>query len=872
MRLVSSRPSFPPLAHILAFAHGPPAPSLVSSLYILLVPPANGVRACVPTATASQGASGAINSHPNPIAVAARRCLLSDRLRLRRAARRVRTLSSSPSPSAIPRGLATWDLWNSGGSRRAVGPLSPHLAGRASTRAFAGRFCTGKRGGRERSISSSARSSFPQQEEAALVHRLGPVFPASSHTAMSSMHVDQLLTRRASASEQSSSSLSPPPTTPQHADTIRVAPRAVAAVPAHLQAGIPAEAANTAAAYTLHGSTTTFMAAPANGAAPEKPKRQRKKKALGPDGQPIDDGKPKDPNKKTRKPREPKDKAAAAAASAASAASAAGSNATAPRKRQKTEEKAAHDAPMSSRQPTLTEMVNDYQQSMQPTQHQPTMPPQPSQPRPQHRTSLSVPSNPPTPRPVSSGHYDPVRGYDPVRAATMETAQQRPGNTSNGVPSAHTSPPVNRASASPSIASLIDPPIAATKTSVPSGPPYVSQTTSQAATYVQPPPRSPTPPKPSNASFPQPPRLNSPLPPPATASKPATLSSHDDGAMDVDLTCDAQKPTIEIKAPSKASSSGPTPKPAAARPTPPPVKGTGSGLLSSSDLFGGPSSDTAAQRQGVTIDISIPLNPQGGNTINIAQEIVKKYGRDAINPRAAAHREQLLRIAAAANQIEGGSADDMSVDLDQEEGEESNFEMGGMDGDGAGTDGNAKPPVRRRRKKVEEYDKEDDFIDDTELAWQESAAVAKDGFFVYSGPLVPPGETANVESSAPSGRGGRGRGRGGGRGSRSAAGGANTPASSVDKKNADPNAPPPTAGRGRGRGRGTSAPRKSRITKADRERMEAEKIERERSAATATAPPPLGGPTGMPLNLGPPSTTTPHQPQHGYGGPQGTVA
>ena len=39
----------------------------------------------------------------------------------------------------------------------------------------------------------------------------------------------------------------------------------------------------------------------------------------------------------------------------------------------------------------------------------------------------------------------------------------------------------------------------------------------------------------------------------------------------------------------------------------------------------------------------------------------------------------------------------------------------------------------------------DDFIDDTELAWEEQAAVAKDGFFVYSGPLVVEGEKPNIE-------------------------------------------------------------------------------------------------------------------------------
>lgn len=326
--------------------------------------------------------------------------------------------------------------------------------------------------------------------------------------------------------------------------------------------------------------------------------------------------------------------------------------------------------------------------------------------------------------------------------------------------------------------------------------------------------------------------------------------------MDIDLRCDAPKPPPEITAPSKSSSSAPTPK--AAKPTPP--KGTGSGLLSSSDLFGGPSSNEGAERKGVNIDLHIPLNPQGGNTINIAQEIFRKYGRDAINPRAAAHREQLLQVAAAANKIDGGSADDMSVDLMSDMGDDSNVEMGGMDEDkshtGADADGKV---VRRRRKKIEEYDKEDDFIDDTEMAWQEQQAVAKDGFFVYSGPLMPPGEAPTIETSAPT-RGGRGRGRGRGArgGAAAAAATGTTHASLAADKTRDPNAPPTRA---RGRGRGTGAPRKPRITKADRERMEAEKMERERAAQH------IGGPTtgASAIPLAP--TPTPLQ-QQGYGAPQ----
>ena len=63
-----------------------------------------------------------------------------------------------------------------------------------------------------------------------------------------------------------------------------------------------------AAAHTANGSLPTSTATSTNGTAPEKPKRQRKKKEvpLGPDGKPIVEEKPKKP----RKPREPKDKAA----------------------------------------------------------------------------------------------------------------------------------------------------------------------------------------------------------------------------------------------------------------------------------------------------------------------------------------------------------------------------------------------------------------------------------------------------------------------------------------------------------------------------------------------------------------------------------
>lgn len=123
----------------------------------------------------------------------------------------------------------------------------------------------------------------------------------------------------------------------------------------------------------------------------------------------------------------------------------------------------------------------------------------------------------------------------------------------------------------------------------------------------------------------------------------------------------------------------------------------------------------------------------------------ERYGFNALHPRLAAQRERLARIAAAGAALEkgsgSGSADEMSLDLSEGE---SNVEMGGMEG-GSATDG--KKPAKR--KKADQYDKDDPFVDDSELLWEEQAAASKDGFFVYSGPLVPEGEKPTIERYAP---------------------------------------------------------------------------------------------------------------------------
>jgi hypothetical protein len=222
-----------------------------------------------------------------------------------------------------------------------------------------------------------------------------------------------------------------------------------------------------------------------------------------------------------------------------------------------------------------------------------------------------------------------------------------------------------------------------------------------------------------------------------------------------------------------------------------------------------------------SISLHIPLKPGENNKyVNFMRMAEERYGWDALHPRLAASRERKARIAAATAALEKNgsgreSGDEMEEDLQQSDAENSNVEMGGMgaaNGTGLGMSGPeaapAKPARKKRNFKEDEYDKDDDFVDDSELLWEEQAAASRDGFFVYSGPLIPEMEKPAVPEGPPRrGRGGRGRGRGG------AARGE-------------------SSGRGRGGGPGSrgGTVRKPRITKLEKEQRDKEKAEREKLA------------------------------------------
>ena len=212
----------------------------------------------------------------------------------------------------------------------------------------------------------------------------------------------------------------------------------------------------------------------------------------------------------------------------------------------------------------------------------------------------------------------------------------------------------------------------------------------------------------------------------------------------------SKKPTPSLsKGPSPTSHS---PKPVVARKEAPVLPAAGSGLLTGS-IFGttGNVDDPNGVKSAPTVVIHVSLAGKEHHTVNFTRLAEEKYGFDALHPRLAAQRERLARVAAAGAALEraqktasGVSIDEMSEDLSNDEGDQSNVEINGIVAIKSGDDVD-KPARKKRVMKEDMYDVDDDFIDDTEQAWEEQAAVSKDGFFVYSGPLVPEGQEAKVE-------------------------------------------------------------------------------------------------------------------------------
>ncbi len=455
-----------------------------------------------------------------------------------------------------------------------------------------------------------------------------------------------------------------------------------------------------------------------------------------------------------------------------------------------------------------------------------------------HISRINTQNVTPHSRPTSGQKYDPIRSSTvaprPNSPMATATTPHKPYNNSS-------------ASASPSIYSIID---------LPSHP----------YTFPQPPKRD-SDPKASSPSENKRPRLSPPLPlssqqssnprpkgyTPAIPVAPPTNPSTE---MEVDTEKTLPLSNGDTTGPGKmlspqtstvASSSSHSPKPSRPKETAVALS-SGSGLLSGS-IFGTGLDSNGIEKTAPTVVLNVPLTSEH-QYVNFTRLAEERYGFNALHPRLAAQRERLAKVAAAGAALENanksggnsGSADDMSVDLSDGDADNSNVEMGGMNdserflgtksGEETGEGGAAKK-TRKRMTKEDMYDKEDDFIDDAEELWLEQAATSKDGFFVYSGPLIPPGEEPTVERCVryplmrrvpadyyfrADGPAKRGRGNGRGRGGTTRGGGRGGGAAVATKD-------------------GAKAPgRKPRVTKAAKELMEKEKAQRENLAVLASKP------------------------------------
>lgn len=382
------------------------------------------------------------------------------------------------------------------------------------------------------------------------------------------------------------------------------------------------------------------------------------------------------------------------------------------------------------------------------------------------------PPPPPAPAAPTRMAFDPVRStsssYNPVRE-TMVTRDPY-GTAGLSSPRAPSSQMPNRASASPSISSLVDPPVAQ---QVPTPTPGHSSFQSTTQSRFQEP--SSLPPSPSQSARREPPPvtpksttndIKRPAPPPTMpqpppkaveSSKPAAKSTNNSMAPPATMPAPSSKKIASVQAQTrkekKASSTSSSPKMGSlknALPDIPPLPGTSSdrSILDFGKAAPGEETETPS------IVISIPLTAEGNRYINFTRVAEDKYGWDALHPRQAADRERKARIAAASAALEkqqsGRDSEEEAADPDnsnsEDENENSNVEMGGMGGANGGLTSGAenadaaapeKPKRRKRNWREDEYDKGDEFVDDSEMLWEEQAAAVKDGFFVYSGPLVP---------------------------------------------------------------------------------------------------------------------------------------
>jgi hypothetical protein len=200
-------------------------------------------------------------------------------------------------------------------------------------------------------------------------------------------------------------------------------------------------------------------------------------------------------------------------------------------------------------------------------------------------------------------------------------------------------------------------------------------------------------------------------------------------------------------------------KPRPAKPTPstpvakqqiiPPSSGSAI-TISSSTVSSSKSTPTSAVpvqpvKQPKSIRLHVPLNGSSNVYINFASLAEKTYGPEIFNSKRLLGPQGFASSFLNHDRILDTGSDSEAEDDDaSDKGED----VSAVDTDGAV---GKKKPVKRRRRQAgaDKYDVEDPFIDDSEALMEQVAAASKDGFFVYSGPLIAEGERAKIDKYVP---------------------------------------------------------------------------------------------------------------------------
>jgi len=194
-------------------------------------------------------------------------------------------------------------------------------------------------------------------------------------------------------------------------------------------------------------------------------------------------------------------------------------------------------------------------------------------------------------------------------------------------------------------------------------------------------------------------------------------------------------------------------KPTPSTPAPKQVVQPSSGsaiTISSSTVSSSKSTPTSAVpvqpvKQPKSIRLHVPLNGSSNVYINFASLAEKTYGSEIFNSKRLLGPQGFASSFLNHDRILDTGSDSEAEDDDASE---KGDDVSAVETDGAA---GKKKPVKRRRRQAgaDKYDVEDPFIDDSEALMEQVAAASKDGFFVYSGPLIAEGERAKIDKYIP---------------------------------------------------------------------------------------------------------------------------